>query len=209
MKKLPLTALLIILAGSILYADSDAGQKRLFNLAIWQNGKYITPEGNRFDLEPAPFKIEVSMADGEELFANFQTSDNLYRAVVEGRNFRKILGFDGTGLAESIGNENRDIWLQNRGWQVWTITGDGPHRFDQIRPGDGKRTGIRTVEHLYSLSDSGNVEFTEVDQIYCVICDIKRIDWLNQKLKDAQGFILNFQQKGFAMDVFSPGYRRQ
>ena len=195
MRKYSSVPILFFLSLFFLSADSEAIDPGLFHFSLYQGEDYLVREGDLYTLSREPFQIEMYMEDGRSAYLNFSRSDELYRAVREGRDFEEVLGFGGTGMAEYFGNQNRNIILSDWGWHVWKVDGRGDTRFDRTYRKNSYTLAVRTVENLLEMgrNSSRELDFGEVERIYCVVCDVTPLDFWTSRLNGVSAFVLQFE----------------
>jgi hypothetical protein len=184
------TLIMLYLALVGLGAWSQEGN--LFDLALEQDDLVLTPEEGVYSLEPQEFVILATIQGNESLYLNFSTNPALYNAVRDGKNFQKVLGFGGTGMAEALGNPDQEIWLTDGGWHVWFAQNSKVSRFDEVLLTDWGKVGIRTVKSLYDVDAGERIAWEEVEQIYLVLADARWAEG-EYEVKAAQGLVLDFR----------------
>jgi hypothetical protein len=163
--------LLTIASGS--WAADDRSETRLvqgplFGLQIEQDDKLIVPEGDAYNLKRKKFKIRFFLKKGQQILANFSQNDRLYTAAKKTKSIENILSTEGTGMAETAGNPDKDVWLTDEGWHYWPAEAGEFCRFDSYKEENGVVVGERTIE---KFTQDKPIPFNKIDVIYLVYCD--------------------------------------
>ena len=140
----------------------------LFGLEIEQDGRLIAPDGDSYTLKRKRFKLRFFLRPGQQILANFSQNDRLYLASKKTKSVESILGTEGTGMAETAGNPDKEIWLTDEAWHYWPAEKGEFCRFDSYKEENDVAVAERTVE---KFTQDKPIPFNKIDVIYLVYCD--------------------------------------
>jgi len=200
MMKFVIRALSVVLffasAPGVFSQDKTKLDLGLFSMQIIQDGKAIAPKNGVYVLSNRPFYFQFTLAKDEVVFLNANSDDAFYRAAMEGRDFTKILGFGGTGMAEYRFNGTTDLFLTSSGWHVWYYSDADDHRFIEVT--DNKDGTFSCKRYVAVISEDGDdipdgIDTTDVKRIFIVCVKTENVPGTYEtRMVAYDAFILSF-----------------
>jgi len=158
-----------------------------FNLYIYQDGKLIEPklelkgiqENSIFHLAKKHFTIYFKLNEENLVFINFSKDAKLFNLLAMASSLEatinNALPFTGRELAEKDENQDKAIFITNKGWHCWHVPlGDYLATFDIVSYQEKDNYFIcgRTVENIFDADTNKLVSIakTTVKTIYVVCC---------------------------------------
>lgn len=193
-KKGFLTATLVFLCCSYAAFSDGSAESGLFSLKLFQDGREITLIDNVFSIGPRPFYFQFSMDTGKSIYLNFSESATLYESARDGGDIRAILGFGGTGMAESMEGKDTYIVITETGWHVWYYDDGNNSRFSDVSILGDRIIARRLVNEIILPRGSLPIEDIARLDLYVVFCDVGYAGNFEYNLVDSDYFRIRIRK---------------
>lgn len=151
---------------------STPSEPKSFQIEIYQKGKRVGITNNEVALQKAPFDIVITFIDtaaSKDILLNTSINPKTFLDALQNVPMDSLAGFQESGMAEVLFNEDRDVLLYDSAPSFWFYDSDELHRFNLVKK-DGKNLiCTRTIESLYSVETKESIALNKVSYpIYMV-----------------------------------------
>lgn len=184
MKHLTILSLLIFITCTV-----TAQHK--FKMYIEQNGYRIAAHKNTVKIDPGTFNIVFEFPEPMGVLVNGSRDQATYKAASRNESFEQLPGFSETGMAEGLGNKDKEIILAEYAPGFWFYDDDKTHRFNSVERKDGKLICKRTIENLYDKTSQTSVKVADTKgKLYIVAVSAKKGKTWDDKIEVHREYII-------------------
>lgn len=131
---------------------------------IVQDGATVLPKDDVYVLSPKTFSFEIKSAGVEGFLVGVTTDEYIYKSAL-GEADLEVMWFDETGMAESLFNADKEVFVNDEAPSYWYFTSTKDHRFDVGAKGNGKLwQATRTVDSFYYMTKEESMSVKEVKE---------------------------------------------
>ncbi|MBL1407591.1 hypothetical protein [Sphingobacterium faecale] len=124
---------------------------------IVQDGATVLPKDDVYVLSPKTFSFEIKSAGVEGFLVGVTTDEYIYKSAL-GEADLEVMWFDETGMAESLFNADKEVFVNDEAPSYWYFTSTKDHRFDVEAKGNEKLwQATRTVNSFYFMDTQKTV----------------------------------------------------
>ncbi|WP_164112414.1 MULTISPECIES: hypothetical protein [Sphingobacterium] len=132
------------------------------DVKIIQDGKVVFPRDGLYVLTPKSFSFEIRSTGVEGFLVGVTTDEYIYKSAL-GKADQEVMWFEETGMAESLFNADKEVFVSDEAPSYWYFTSAEDHRFDL---GTGGTTtswqAFRTVNSFYDMATGGSVSVKKI-----------------------------------------------
>ena len=141
--------------------DKHSVSVPIFTVQFVQNGKTMMVVDSVVVLDKKPFSVIVRFKKPDGVLVNASFDSSTYSMAREGESIDKLLGFQGTGIAEFPLNPNRMIFLSTKSANYWNYNSDEDNRFNIVKQGVDEIVCQRDIDYVVDLDNSKKRESIE------------------------------------------------
>lgn len=149
-----------------------AVELKSFQIEIYQNGKPVGISNNEVTLQKAPFDIVITFKDtavSKDILLNTSINPKTFLDALQNVPMDSLAGFQESGMAEVLFNEDRDVLLSYSAPSFWFYDSDELHRFNMVKKDGENLICTRTIESLYSVETKESIALNKLSYpIYMV-----------------------------------------
>lgn len=129
---------------------------------IIQDGKVVLPKGDKYILSPKTFSFQINSAGVEGFLVGITTDEYIYKSALGDADLQ-VMWFDETGMAESLFNSDKEVFVNDEAPSYWYFTSTEDHRFDLGADGSvSSWEAFRTINSFYHISTEESVSVEKV-----------------------------------------------
>ncbi|MFD2556418.1 hypothetical protein [Sphingobacterium tabacisoli] len=131
---------------------------------IVQDGAMVLSKDDVYMLSPKTFSLEIKSAGVEGFLVGVTTDEYIYKSAL-GEADLEVMWFEETGMAESLFNADKEVFVNNEAPSYWYFTSTKDHRFDVGAKGNDKLwKATRTVNSFYYMDTEKTVDVRNMKQ---------------------------------------------
>lgn len=134
------------------------------DIRIMQNGKLVVPKNDVYQLANKSFSIQVTSTGIEGFLVGVTTDEFIYKSAL-GEADLQVMWFEETGMAESLFNADKEIFVSNDAPSYWYFSSTKDHRFDL--GADGTKCSwraCRTINSFYFMDTEESLQVKRMKQ---------------------------------------------
>lgn len=179
----------------LLFSWSANAQKsdtsKTFSVTIEQNGHPLEIKEHTVVLDPGSFDIVFDLSEPMGVLVNASTRNESYKAAKTGKALKEIRGFQETGMAETLFNEDRELWIADDAPSYWFYSSDDEHRFNEVSKSGDHYIVRRTIEQFYDVASGERIDlFQSGAPLYLVFMSSKKGATVMDQIEVQRAFLL-------------------
>jgi len=153
------TILLFLLACSILLSSNTFHRDRTdenripFKVYIKQNGLRQSILKNEVTLNKKPFDIVFVFDKPNAVLVSTSFDKSTYEKALQKEPLSKLPGYEGTGMAESPFNADKEVFIDDSSPSYWHYETSKENRFNKVVKSKDSIICTRTINQLYILGE--------------------------------------------------------
>lgn len=154
MKNLLLLISLLIGCSFVFYgykspSTSTGDAAKIFDIKVIQKGVELPIHDHKVQMKKGSFQFQFVLSNPDGVGVIASARDKIYKKVSGGTPITRLDYFENDkGAAEGLHNDERDMIVQEEGFNFWYYTSDSDNRFDMVNKLPGKLECTRTVDSL-------------------------------------------------------------
>lgn len=195
-----LKAVLIRILCTCVFLISDlslfAQDSSYFTLKVYQKKKEININHDHVvNLKKAKFDLVFVMNQPTDFLINASYSSASFEQAKSGTELHKIAGFQETGMAEGLRNEDLEIFINDSAPNAWFYEDEINHRFNKIRKDGDLLVCTRTIEYIRDMNLNRRDKIKKTESPMYLVIVVYRYDMQLRRSIEKQRYLLqiNFQ----------------
>ena len=145
-----------------------------FHVEVEQNGKLIEVINGEVTLEKEEFNLVFTLPEPMGLLLNSSFNKKTYKLASAGKPKSELPGFQTTGMAEGLLNEDKEIIISDDSPSYWFYTDEEMNRFNSTEKVNGKLMCKRTIQNLWDVETKETTKISDVKKpLYIVFLSYK------------------------------------
>lgn len=172
---------------------STPSEPKSFQIEIYQKGKRVGITNNEVALQKAPFDIVITFIDtaaSKDILLNTSINPKTFLDALQNVPMDSLAGFQDSGMAEVLFNEDRDVLLSYSAPSFWFYDSDELHRFNMVKKDGENLICTRTIESLYSVETKESIALNKLSYpIYMVFITSEYNKDFSQRIENQRSML--------------------
>lgn len=161
-------------------------------IQIEQKDELVVPINGEVTLEKLSFDLIFNLSKPKAFFVNASFKNETYRLASKEKDYKKLPGFEYSGMAEGIRNEHMNVLISDDGPSYWFYKDDKENRFNKIEKKNGNYRCTRTIESFFNVDSDPRetINFKDINfPVYFVVIDFETYEGFPDKIETQRTFV--------------------
>lgn len=137
------------------------------DVRIIQDGKVVSPKNDLYMLSPKAFSFQIRSVGIEGFLVGVTKDEDIYRSAV-GEADLEVMWFDESGMAESLFNIDKEVFVCDEAPSYWYFTSTEDHRFDLGAQGTvDSWQAFRSIHSFYDMTTEESISVKNMKEPIC------------------------------------------
>lgn len=178
----------ILFGSNFVVRGQDSAQ---FEIKVFQKGKEIRIDRDHsVNLKKAGFDLVFVLNQPTDFLINASYSAVSFEQAKSGTELYKIAGFQETGMAEGLRNEDLEIFINDSAPNAWYYEDEINHRFNKIRKDGDRLVCTRTIEYVRDVKLNRREKIKKAQSPMYLVIVAYRYDMQLEKRIEIQRYLL-------------------
>lgn len=129
-----------------LFSTSMSSKAQELKVRVFQDNKEVVAENDTYTLSKKTFAFQIESKGAEGFLVGATTDEDVYKSAL-GEADLEVAWFDNTGMAESLFNAEKRMFISNDAPSYWYFSSAKDHRMDPNPKGDATNwVGRRSIQ---------------------------------------------------------------
>lgn len=134
------------------------------DIQIIQEGRKLVPKNDLYVLAPKSFSFQIRSSGIEGFLLGVTTDESIYRSAM-GEADLEVMWFEETGMAESLFNNDKELFVNDEAPSYWYFTSTEDHRFDLGANGTSRSwQAFRTISSFYVMESEESISVKDMKE---------------------------------------------
>jgi len=168
--------------------DFEEHKELYFKVKVRQNEAFIPIKNDMVRLKKQPFDLVFILQEPMGILVNASFDPTSFEQTQNKININNIKGFEHTGMAEGLFNEDTQVAVFDNGPNYWFYEDYTTHRFNRVGRGEKRQVvGTRTITNILNVNlddrPTLSIENMAENELYFVFCRAERGKDFNDRIE--------------------------
>ncbi len=178
----------VVFGSNFVVRGQDSTQ---FEIKVFQKGREIRIDRDHsVNLKKAGFDLVFVLNQPTDFLINASYSAVSFEQAKSGTELHKIAGFQETGMAEGLRNEDLEIFINDSAPNAWYYEDEINHRFNKIGKDGDRLVCTRTIEYVRDVKLNRREKIKKAQSPMYLVIVAYRYDMQLEKRIEIQRYLL-------------------